>query len=91
MYTTKSNKGAFQMNTTFNPYRRFTLILVLVLMFFAVVSIACDSTDLDCSAGPNACVNPANIVMGEKSDIEQAVGDFLAGDNPQNILSGGNP
>jgi hypothetical protein len=67
------------------------MVLLFVIAFAAFATMACDDSGLDCSAGPSACVQPANIIMGDKSDIESAVGDLLAGDNPQNVLSGGKP
>lgn len=81
------------MNTFSNKSVRKSIMLVVLFFFIfaAFATMACDDSGLDCSAGPSACVNPANIVMGDKSAAEQAIGDLLAGDNPQNVLSGGNP
>jgi hypothetical protein len=73
------------MNTTYNPVRKSILmVLLFVIAFAAFATMACDD-------GPITNPNPANIVMSEKSGLEQTVGDLLAGDNPQNVLSGGNP
>ena len=44
------------MNTTFNPYRRMTIVIVVIFLFFAAVSIACNDTDFSCPDGPAACV-----------------------------------
>jgi len=76
------------------PKNRMYVLVIAFVLFVAFVTLACDSGP---SCGdlwgdtPCADIHPENIILGDKSDIEQAVSDALAGDNPQNVLSGGQP
>ena len=67
------------MNTR-KAYTNVIKVVMGIIMFFSLMSMACDET-------PCASLIDASCT----TSVERTVGDMLAGDNPQNVLSGGNP
>ncbi len=68
-------------------YRPLVILLVFVIIFAAFATMACE----DCTPG-KTCPNPVTQPMPNPvNKAEDAVHNLLQGDNPQNVLSGGNP
>lgn len=60
------------------------VFVMLAVLALAIAQIACEGNP--CEQG-NACQITAPI----SNPVEQGIIDTLSGDNPQNVLSGGNP
>lgn len=77
------------MNT--QPKNRMYVLVVAIVIFVAFTMLACNDHTCTSPSDTNCDMpNPANVIMGDKTSAEQAVNNLLQGDNPQNVLSGGN-
>jgi len=64
-----------------SPQYKPLVILLVIALFVAIIGMACNKTD----------VNPVTLTVPEPAlSLEQKVQNMLAGDCPQNALSGGN-
>lgn len=79
------------MNTR-KAYTNVLKVIFLVILFLSAMSLACDDGP-SCGnlPGDTPCPQPANIIMGDKNIVEEAVDNLVCGDGScDNTLSGGN-